>query len=295
MAGESPNSPKLKKYVRAVRPRLRMVLYSIFALVALLGANSAYLASITFLEYVKGLTYQNYFYQWMFLAHLALGLLLVAPVIVFGAIHIKNSHDRPNRRAVRVGYTLFIVSIVLLLTGVALMRFDFFSIKDPRVRSPIYWAHVITPLLAVWLYILHRLAGPRIKWRLGVGWGVSVAALVGVMVVLHSHDPRKWNVAGPKEGEKYFRPSLARTATGNFIPARTMMINEYCVSCHKDTYNDWFALALAPLQFALTTSHALFECARNPQGLACARWQCPRSALVRGLPRCCPLFQRRVR
>ncbi|HUD83945.1 MAG TPA: hypothetical protein VMQ67_10600, partial [Candidatus Saccharimonadales bacterium] len=229
----------MKKYVRAVGPRLRLVLYFIFGLVALLGANSAYLASITFLEYVKGLTYQNYFYQCMFLAHLALGLVLVVPVIVFGVVHIKNAHDRPNRRAVRVGYTLFVVSIVLLLTGVALMRFDFFSIKDPRVRSPIYWAHVITPLLAVWLYILHRLAGPRVKWRLGLGWAVAVAALVGVLVALHSHDPRKWNVAGPKEGEKYFRPSLARTATGNFIPARTMMINEYCVSCHKDTYNDW--------------------------------------------------------
>jgi tetratricopeptide (TPR) repeat protein len=230
----------MKKYVRAVGPRLRMVLYFIFGLVALLGANSAYLASITFLEYVRGLTYQNYFYQWMFLAHLALGLLLVVPVIVFGVLHIRNAHDRPNRRAVRVGYTLFAISIVLLLTGVALMRFDFFSIKDPRVRSPIYWAHVITPLLAVWLYILHRLAGPRVKWRLGLGWAIAVAALVGAMVVLHSHDPRKWNVAGPKEGEKYFHPSLARTATGNFIPARAMMNNEYCVSCHKDTYNDWF-------------------------------------------------------
>ncbi len=240
MSGQSPDSPKMKKYVRAIGPRLRLVLYFIFGLVALLGANSAYLASITFLEYVKGLSYQNYFYQWMFLAHLALGLLLVAPFIVFGAAHIRNAHDRPNRRAVRVGYTLFIVSIVLLVTGVALMRFDFFSIKDPRVRSPIYWAHVITPLLAVWLYVLHRLAGPRIKWRLGLGWAVAVAALVGVMVVLHSHDPRKWNVAGPKEGEKYFRPSLAGTATGNFIPARAMMANEYCVSCHKDTYNDWF-------------------------------------------------------
>jgi tetratricopeptide (TPR) repeat protein len=240
MAGPSPDRPKLKVYVRAVGPRLRLVLYFIFGLVALLGANSAYLASITFLEYAKGLSYQNYFYQCMFLAHLALGLLLVVPFIVFGVVHIKNAHNRSNRRAVRVGYTLFATSIVLLLTGLALMRFDFFAIKDPRLRSPIYWAHVITPLLALWLYILHRLAGPRIKWKLGLGWAVAVAAMVGAMVALHSHDPRKWNVAGPKEGEKYFHPSLARTATGNFIPARTMMVNDYCVSCHRDTYNDWF-------------------------------------------------------
>src|SRR5438552_19147338 len=94
---KSSASPKLKKYVRAVGPRLRLVLYVVFGLVALLGANSAYLASITFLEWVKGLTYQNYFYQCMFLAHLVLGLSLVAPLVIFGALHIKNAHDRPNR------------------------------------------------------------------------------------------------------------------------------------------------------------------------------------------------------
>lgn len=235
-----PNPPRRRKYVRAVGPRLRLVLYCIFGLVALLGANSAYLASITFLEWVKSLTYQNYFYQCMFLAHLVLGLLLVLPFVIFGAFHIKNAYNRPNRRAVRVGYLLFAISLVLLLSGLALMRFDFFAIKDPRVRAPIYWAHVITPLLAVWLYILHRLAGPRLKWRLGFGWAAAVAAAVAAMVVLHSHDPRKWNVAGPKEGEKYFLPSLARTATGNFIPARALMGNEYCLQCHQDTYDNWF-------------------------------------------------------
>ncbi len=240
MSASSSPPPPLKKYVRAVGPRLRLVLYVIFGLVAVLGANSVYLASITFLEYVKGLTYENYFYQGMFLVHLALGLLLVVPVVVFGVIHIRNAHDRPNRRAVRMGYLLFGTALVLLLSGLALMRFNFFEIKDPRVRSPIYWAHVITPLLAVWLYVLHRLAGPRIRWQIGRRWAGAVAVLVGVMIVLHSQDPRRWNVTGPKEGAKYFFPSLARTATGNFIPAKTLMLNEYCLRCHKDTYNDWF-------------------------------------------------------
>src|SRR5262245_13999800 len=154
--------PEKKRYVRAVGPRLRWLLYLIFGLFALLGANSVYLTSITFLEWLKGdsnVTYQNYFYMVMFGTHLGLGLLLVLPVIVFGLVHIRNAHDRPNRRAVRVGYLLFGTSLAVLFTGLALMRFDFFSIKNPNFRSPIYWAHVITPLLAVWLYVIHRLAG----------------------------------------------------------------------------------------------------------------------------------------
>ncbi|MDX1951626.1 MAG: multiheme c-type cytochrome [Verrucomicrobiota bacterium] len=239
MATEESNAPR-KKYVRAVGPRLRILLYFIFGLVALLGANSAYLASITFLEWVTGLTYQNYFYQGMFLAHLVMGLLFIIPFVIFGIIHIKNSRNRPNRRAVRVGYALWFISLILLFTGLALMRVGDFKLNQPFLRAMAYWAHVITPLLAVWLYILHRLAGPRIKWKLGIGWGVAVAVIVVGMVAFHAQDPRKWNVAGPKEGAKYFEPSLARTASGNFIPARTLMMDDYCLKCHEDSYKGWF-------------------------------------------------------
>jgi hypothetical protein len=106
---------KKRKYVRAVGPRLRILLTVVFGLVALLGANSAYLVSLTFWEWLKGggVSYQNYFYQYMFLAHLILGFLLVLPFVVFGVFHIKNAHNR-NRRAVRVGYALFVVSLILL-------------------------------------------------------------------------------------------------------------------------------------------------------------------------------------
>src|SRR5687767_13751713 len=162
-AGEPP-PPARKKYVRAVGPRLRILLYVILGLFALLGANSAYLGSITFLGWVNGNSYENYFYQFMFLGHLVLGLIIILPVIFFGIFHIKNAHNRPNRRAVRVGYLLFVISLVLLITGLALMRVEGFEVRNPNARSTAYWMHVITPFLAVWMYILHRLAGPRIKW-----------------------------------------------------------------------------------------------------------------------------------
>ena len=234
------NPKPRKKYVRAIGPRLRVVLYLVFALVALLGANSAYLASITFLEWFRGETYQNYFYQFMFLGHLVLGLLLLTPFIIFGIGHIRNAYNRTNRRAVRVGYALFGVSLALLFTGVALMRVEGFEIRNPNTRSIAYWIHVISPVIAVWLYILHRLAGPRIKWRVGLTWAGAVGVVVVGMVVFHSQDPRQWNVAGPKEGTKYFEPSLARTSTGNFIPADTLMMDQYCMECHPDAYDGWF-------------------------------------------------------
>lgn len=231
--------PQRKKYVRSVGPRLRILLYGILALFAILGANSVYLGSITFLEWFNGFSYQNYFYMVMFGIHLVLGLLLILPVIIFGVIHIKNSSNRPNRRAVRVGYSLFFCALALLISGIALMRFDFFSIKNPAIRSPIYWAHVITPLLAIWLYVLHRLAGPKIRWQIGVKWAAAAGVLVLGSVFLHSTHP-KLNQIGSKEGERYFLPSSARTATGKFIPAETMMMDDYCKKCHEDSYKGWF-------------------------------------------------------
>src|SRR5260370_42461829 len=95
--------PARARYVRAVGRRLRLLLYFIFGLVALLGADSLYLASITFLQWVnKAVTYENYFYQFMFLAHLLLGLLVVLPFVIFVLAHITRARTRPNRPTVRV-------------------------------------------------------------------------------------------------------------------------------------------------------------------------------------------------
>ena len=96
----SPDPAPRKKYVRAVGPRLRVLLWFIFASVAVLAANSLYLGAITLLEWAKSdpnSTYQNWFYMVMYGSHLGLGLLLVLPVIIFGALHIRNAYNRPNR------------------------------------------------------------------------------------------------------------------------------------------------------------------------------------------------------
>ena len=239
----APGTPERRRYVRAVGPRLRLLLYTVFGLFALLGANSVYLSSITFLNWLArdtDVSYENYFYQLMFLGHLVLGLLLVVPVVLFGAFHMKNAWNRPNRRAVAVGYTLFATSLAALITGLLLMRVDGVQINDPTTRRILYWIHFATPLACVWLYVLHRLSGPRIKWKIGLSWAAAVGVVVIAMIALHKHDPRVWTAKAPKEGEKYFHPSSARTAKGNFIPAASLMNNEYCLECHPDVYKSWF-------------------------------------------------------
>ncbi|MEM8964388.1 MAG: hypothetical protein AAGD38_23075, partial [Acidobacteriota bacterium] len=78
----APAPRRRRRYVPAVGPKLRWVLNIVFALFALLAINAAYLLGVRVLEHLHDATYQNWFYMIMFLAHLALGLLIVVPVIV---------------------------------------------------------------------------------------------------------------------------------------------------------------------------------------------------------------------
>jgi tetratricopeptide (TPR) repeat protein len=215
------------------------LLFVVFALFVVLGTNSFYLGGVTLLEWLTGRTYQDYFYQLMFGLHLFLGLLIIAPAVFFPLMHLRNTWSRPNRRAVRAGLALFVTILALITSGIILTRFDFFAIREPQIRSISYWAHVLSPLVICWLFVLHRLAGPTIRWRIGGAWAAFAGVIVVVMVVIQAQDQRQWNVAGPAEGERYFLPSLARTATGNFIPARTLMMDQYCKGCHGDIHEQW--------------------------------------------------------
>lgn len=230
----------MQRYVPAVGPRLKKWLAVVFGLFALLAVNSTYLASITALESATGKTYQNWFYLNMFLVHLALGLLIIVPVLVFGIGHWQAARNRRNRRAVRVGYALFAVALLILISGIVLTRVEgVIVVNDATVRQIAYWAHVLLPLIAVWLFVLHRLAGKRIQWQVGRRWAYVAGVFTVVLVAWQAQDPRKWNEKGPASGEQYFFPSLARTATGNFIPARVLDNDEYCLKCHQDSYQGW--------------------------------------------------------
>jgi tetratricopeptide (TPR) repeat protein len=231
---------------RAVGRRLRILLYLVFGLAGVAAVNSVYMASITALEWYsrrwgEGVSYQDHFYLSMFAVHLALGLVLIVPFLVFGVAHVLAARRRRNRRAVRIGYALLAVCLLLLASGVLLVRLEgLIELKNPNVRAIVYWLHVLSPLAAVWLYWLHRLAGPRIKWGVAKVFACGAAVVVLTMVIWQMQDPRRWTAKGPQEGIEYFQPSRVKTADGKLIPARSLMMDEYCRKCHPDAYEGWF-------------------------------------------------------
>ncbi|MEM6571502.1 MAG: multiheme c-type cytochrome [Planctomycetota bacterium] len=216
----------------------------VFGLFALLAVNAVYLVAIRVAGWWSGQSYENLVYLYMFLAHLVLGAVIVVPVIVFGLIHMRNARGRRNRRAVRVGYALFAAAILLLVTGIVLTRIEgVLVINDETVRAISYWAHVGLPLACAWLFVLHRLAGRKIKWQIGARWATACVVVAGGMVALQVQDPRAWNEVGNPEGDQYFYPSLARTVSGDFIPEHILQNDRYCRRCHEDVHESWIASA----------------------------------------------------
>lgn len=229
-------------YIPTVGPRLRVVLMLIFLLFAFLGATGVYLASISTLEATAsaGKTFTTHFSLNMLWVHIGVGVLFLVPFLFFGIIHYLQARTRPNRSAVRRGLLLFTVGLIVCASGLALIQLDGFPQLPTKTASRIivYWLHVLLPIAAIGLYVAHRRAGPVIRWKWGYAWLGTTVAFVVAMAFLHGLDPRTLNVQTPREGLFYFHPSAARTDKGDFIPATTMMMDEYCKRCHEDIYND---------------------------------------------------------
>lgn len=218
------------KQIPVLNARLGHLLGVVILLFSLLALNSVYLAAISLLEALSGEVQQNYFYLLMFLLHLALGLLITLPLIVFAVAHMRRAWRRPNRYAVRAGMGLFFTALLLLLSGILLTRFSFFEINDPQVRRIGYWLHVISPLVVVWLFVLHRLAGPPIHWNSGVRWSLVTISFAAVMVVLQATIP-----TDSSSGKTMaFPPSLAIIEGSDSIPAEHLMTDAACAQCHED-------------------------------------------------------------
>ncbi|GEM_PF-100831 len=227
-------------YVPALGPGLRSVLFIIFACVAFLGATGFYLLAIRGFESYRGNVLQTEFSIWMTLLHIVIGLVLILPFLIFGLTHLLTAWHRPNRVAVRLGITVLLLGLIAGGTGILLIRGMEGLPQLPTETlsyTTVFWLHVVTPILAVFIYVLHRKVGPAIKWKWGYAFSGVVVLFTSAMIAMHSQNTRGWFRIGSAEGVRYFDPSLARTADGKFIADYALMLDEYCLKCHQDAYN----------------------------------------------------------
>ena len=230
VSAQRSSHPSRRRPAPVTTPALRRLLEVVLLLFGLLAINSLYLLSVSVAERLSGQVYQNYAYLLMFLGHLVLGLVLIVPALLFGALHLRRAWRRRNRNAVRAGIALYVSAILLLLSGLLLTRFGFFEINDPLVRRPAYWVHVLTPLLVVWLFVLHRLAGPPLRWQRGIRWGVVAVAFAALGLGLHL-----WNAdSRAGEAQRPFLPARVQLEGTGTIPTSHLQGDEQCGGCHAD-------------------------------------------------------------
>ena len=218
-----------------VSRRLRRLLVVLLCLTALLVLDSVYLSAVTFTQWLMDTLLEDLYYQYAFLIHLVLGTILIVPTFVFIALHFRRAIRRQNHLAIGLGISLAVSIAILFISGIALTRgLPLFELRDSGFREFVYWAHVVVPVLVVWLFILHRLVGPRIRWQSGV-WvsGVSIGiSLVGVFFLTYQSIQRESAIIS-------FEPSLAKLDSATLLEPEVLAGDDYCATCHADVHAQW--------------------------------------------------------
>ncbi len=231
-----------------ITPALRRWLQVVLVLFGLLLVDSLILVTTDVAAWWSGEAREDGSYLWAFLLHLVLGLSLIVPFIVYGVGHARRGRHRRNRRAVAVGWGLLWIAVALLITGVVLVRVEIggvrLGIDDSFARSILFWVHATSPLIAIWLFILHRLVGPRLQWRVGVAWSGGGVALAAWLLFAFASPVEKpaadvMPVALTVSSNADFAPSLLETVQDEVIPQAHLLGNDHCISCHSDAHSQW--------------------------------------------------------
>lgn len=221
-------------------PATRWLWRAVYASTTALTASALYLGAVSFMEWLRGDVLQGYVYQWALLVHLGVGVAIVLPFLAFVVAHLSAAWTHPNRRAARVGYLLAGLALVALVTGVALLRVGGFDLKQPALRTAMYWLHVVSPIAALWAFGRHRRRGRRLRAR--AIWTFAAVTAAAVLVTAIA-DVRLSRDDTPPGEQASFLPSFARTSTGRTIRAEALMTDDYCAECHQDVHRGWLSSA----------------------------------------------------
>ncbi len=232
--GEAPQRP-------AVSRRLMFVLGLLLCLTSLTAGTGLWLSGVRLVQWSTGLALEDLAYVWAFLLHVVTGLMSLGPFVVFGIRHVVRTRGHRNVMAARRGWILLATCIVMMASGIALLRLDGIAeLRHPASRSIVYWLHILIPVVTLLLYLRHRRSGPKIRWRSGPAYASIVVLVPAVLLAVQQwrSSPVETQLATATDSGP-FAPSSARTQSGQHIPASSLDRSEYCLQCHQDTHADW--------------------------------------------------------
>ena len=214
-----------QKPAGVLRPWQRRLYGLLLIPLGLIAANAIYLFAFT---------RDTAFFYVMLLLHLTLGILIAIPFFVFALTHAKRMIRMWNKRAKYAGLAIFTLAVVCVSTGV------FMAFKGATLNNRAIWlAHVFATPLALVAFILHRRAHThKLQFRRLFAWGGAVVlflAAMGVVGKLERPPKRIVNV----NGDTVFFPSYSETFDQGLLDAKKLAANDYCQSCHPDSFHQW--------------------------------------------------------
>lgn len=178
------------------------------------------------------------FYQWMLVLHVAIGLLLLLPMVVFVVAHLPRALKMRNSRAMWSGGLVTAIALVLVATG-----FFIFEKANSVENRWAFHAHRWLAVAAPVVYLAHRLVSHfRPSWKtVGKATLAPLAVLVVSLAFHHGTmpptppDPQAlvarppdgvdpWKDKWPDEGASgakktsVFFPAATQSVTGGFLP-----------------------------------------------------------------------------
>jgi tetratricopeptide (TPR) repeat protein len=216
---------------------LRWLLRAVNGLVCLLIVNALYLVAVRINAPGVDPGASSEKFQWMFLAHLFFGVLLVPVFLAYLMGHVHRGRGRHNARARLYGALLALSGTAVIASGLLLTRgIPWLELQSGLQRAVYYWLHVALPLPVFALAVMHRRAGSGFRWNTPALTGI--AALLLTAGFLHLLPGGESSAPEPVDAVD-FSPSLASTEHGGLIAAPALMMDDYCADCHQDIHASW--------------------------------------------------------
>jgi hypothetical protein len=221
----------------------RILLFAMLPVCGLLAVTGLYLLAHSIYAAFTERTADHYLSHLVFVGHIALGLALLPPATLFVIAHIRFGQTHPNLAAARRGYALASAVCLVALTGLLLIRFEragaVYGVSGGTFGDFVRILHVLTPILVVVLFIVHRSVGRDISWYAGKVSLIWIGAALLALTLLHTQDSRGWLAKATPAGDTPFAPSRAQTAKGRYLPAAALANSDHCAACHTNAHAEW--------------------------------------------------------
>ncbi len=190
-------------------------------------------------------------YMILVLTHVALGTLLVAPVLVFLVMHVMKMQIKRNLAATLAGLSTVVSLGLLLVSGFVLV------IEGATVPGMIP-LHITTTITTIGGFLLHVALKRGVRfhflewgslWQSGAGSALrhplNITLIAGVVVSiiffisLQQDNTRQKYL--PEKAQKTFEPGQTTLAHQNFLKDDDLGRSESCgqAGCHPDIYKQW--------------------------------------------------------